>query len=175
MAGGQLSTVWHDRRNLGPSAEEDTRGLEVTTTRLRDIVQGLRDEGFPDSRIVLGGFSMGGGCSLFSVYSGAAGSTSSLLSLGGAFSISSWVTSKSSMWPALDQAATSGTVIPPALLIHGSHDSLISPAWGQATLASLESKGVPVEWFVEEGIAHEPGPRGLQLLGEWLLRTIPPL
>jgi len=86
--------------------------------------------------------------------------------------MSSWVTTKSAMWPALDrkgEAAAGGKVAPTAFLAHGSDDPMIDKAWGESTRDSLQQRGVDVVWFEEGGIGHEPGPKTLDRLQKWIL------
>jgi phospholipase/carboxylesterase len=140
----------------------------------------MKELGISDGRIVIGGFSMGGSASLYTTLAAPQDPTdASLLGIAGVFSLSSWVTSESTMWTSLDQqqetCAASGAprIAPPAFLAHGSADPMISPAWGETTRDSLRVRGLEVEWALEDGIAHEPGPQVLAALQKWLLKTIP--
>jgi phospholipase/carboxylesterase len=181
--------VWFDRWDMGPHAKEDPDGLAETGKTVRGLIKQLGEQGINDKQIVLGGFSMGGGTSLYTTMAAPQDpSDMSLLGLAGAFSLSSWVTSESTMWVSLDQqkeasaasaASAEGSstqplrVAPPIFLAHGSFDSMISPAWGEATRDGLRARGVEVGWLLEDGIAHQPGPQMLTALQKWLLNTIP--
>eukprot|EP00614_Pseudopedinella_elastica_P023501 CAMPEP_0172633166 /NCGR_PEP_ID=MMETSP1068-20121228/187917_1 /TAXON_ID=35684 /ORGANISM="Pseudopedinella elastica, Strain CCMP716" /LENGTH=181 /DNA_ID=CAMNT_0013444783 /DNA_START=220 /DNA_END=765 /DNA_ORIENTATION=- len=180
MAGGMPQRVWFDRWSFGPDAKEDSAGLVETGRALRADLERLKaDQGIDESRIVLGGNSMGGGASLFTALSTLAGDEGSLLGLAGVFSLSSWVTTQSSMWATLDkskeilEADETGARWPPVFMAHGDQDGLIAPAWGEATKKGLEVRGFKVDWLLERGLDHEPGPLGLQKLLVWILSTIP--
>jgi len=231
MMGGAAVAVWFDRWALGPDAAEDPAGLASTTAVLRAAVAALQREGVPPGRIVLGGFSMGGGTALYcglaaplaeaeapapgsgegeeGAGSGAdegesKGKGSGVgVELGGVFSLSSWVTSASALWPALEAASPapppkgggcdSGR-LPPVFMAHGEKDGMIDPRWGAATAARLAacsghrggsgggdgggggavSPRLDVSWEVEPGVGHEPGPGMLEALEAWILsRALP--
>ena len=174
MAGGAKSHVWHDRWGLAHDAAEDAAGLAATGRDLRGVIKELREEGLGDDRIVLGGFSMGGGTSLHTVFCHPEGHEDSLLGLGGVFSMSSWVTTQSAMWTTLAQQHEAGgpARFPPALITHGTHDGLISSRWGMDTAEALKAHGVPVEFHLEHGLGHELGGESLERLQGWLTRVL---
>lgn len=59
-----MSSVWFDRYDLAPMAKEHTESIEQTFAQLEAIVDNLVANGTPAERIVIGGFSMGGGMAL---------------------------------------------------------------------------------------------------------------
>eukprot|EP00960_Hanusia_phi_P071734 767617-Hanusia_phi.AAC.9 len=61
--------VWFDRLRLDPTGKEDLPGMKEMAGLVKDVIQSEVDGGIPLSRIVLGGFSMGGGQALFTAIS----------------------------------------------------------------------------------------------------------
>lgn len=203
LFGGEQLAVWFDRKSLGPDADEDIDGLETTGHTIRYIIEQLSEEGLSLDRIVLGGFSMGGGTALYTGLIKPEGDPGCLLGLAGVFSMSSWLTTRSAVWSVLgrnlatpaspegevgpaaresssddnsapNERAASATRSSPLLLIHGARDPMIRPEWGEATQRALVERGATASWFLEPGIGHEPGPLGLSRLLPWLLSVIPP-
>ncbi len=109
---------------------------------------------------------MGGGTALYTAF---AGQGEGPLGLAGVFSLSSWVSSSSAVWAAALPRA------PPAFLAHGAADAMVPAEWGKATRDALTSRGVTVEWLLESGVAHEPGPASLDKLLRWTLNVLPAL
>jgi fermentation-respiration switch protein FrsA (DUF1100 family) len=77
-------------------------------------------------------------------------------------------------------------LLPPVFLGHGSADALIPYAWGVDTHARLsqhdkDNEGSDgqevnsVQWVLEPGVEHKPGPQMLAELLEWTLRALPPI
>ena len=57
MYGGEVSSVWHDRRELNLSAWEDTEGLESMTTSLDSFISQICEVwNLNRQNIVMGGF-----------------------------------------------------------------------------------------------------------------------
>ena len=57
MYGGEVSSVWHDRRELNISAWEDTEGLETMTTSLDSFISQICQVwNLNRQNIVMGGF-----------------------------------------------------------------------------------------------------------------------
>ena len=80
---------------MGPDAAEDPQGLAASGAAIRHILNSLDAD---PSRVALGGFSMGGGCSLYTVL----GPPGDLVNIAGVFSMSSWLTTRSAAWHALE-------------------------------------------------------------------------
>lgn len=65
----QLSHVWFDRTGLSPKTPEHLHTIDEMCKTMRDqITREAKEHGVPLNRVVLGGFSMGGGLSLQLAY-----------------------------------------------------------------------------------------------------------
>lgn len=170
LAGGLPTTIWHDRKSLAGDGDEDVAGLAETAEALAEIIRQLEEEGIERHRIVIGGFSQGGGASIYSAFALPLFGSD----LAGVFSMGSWVTTKSKMWPELAKPrAELKRRLPPVFMSHGAVDGLIDYEWGAETRDGLRAAGVDVSWLLEQGVAHEPGPQSLDALRDWILKTIP--
>ena len=168
LADGQTLNVWHDRECLDIDAPEDKIGLANTSIAIECIIQSLmNDDLIPVEKIVVGGFSMGGGTALHSALCGH--QRINFDGLAGVFSMGSFVTSQSGLWVSLRGRAPP---FPPVYMIHGTSDRLIPSVWGRDTMERLKQCGANVEWYEEDGIGHEPGPQSLNKLGTWILERI---
>ena len=176
MAGGSLSTVWHDRQYLSSDAPEDAVGLSASRAVISAVVSDLlSSDGLPASAVVVGGFSMGGGTSLHACLQGGGGGDNGLNGVAGVFSMSSFVTSKSSLWIDLATRTTLNPTqpTPPVFMTHGSHDSMIGVRWATETADRLKQTGLTqVDFYEEPYLDHEPGPQSLELLQTWILAKI---
>ena len=59
--GGQRARAWFD---FNPSGGVDLPGMKKSAARIRDLIQNEIDNGMPAQRILLAGFSQGGGVGL---------------------------------------------------------------------------------------------------------------
>ena len=133
MAGGEPMPVWFDRTALAGDADEDAAGLAATAAIIAGHVKQLCDAGVPAGKIFLGGFSQGGSTALYS--SLATEIATAATDFCGVFSLGSWVTTRSRMWPAISgwEQQRPGRRKPRIFLAHGGSDGMIDPAWGEAT------------------------------------------
>lgn len=146
--------------------------MERTTLMITKILDELHaKEGIAYGRMILGGFSMGGGMALRIGLM----RPSKEQQLGGVICLSSFLSSASQVWshlahlqePAAAMPATACTTpsteavggaaaagegeraggggllasIPPVLMYHGSHDPMVSPMWGKTTAERLQTQG----------------------------------
>ncbi|KAE8746425.1 hypothetical protein FOCC_FOCC006920, partial [Frankliniella occidentalis] len=143
---GMPSNVWFDRLKLSPDAPEHIETTDATAKELVNIVNNEVKRGVPLSRIVIGGFSMGGGMSLHLGYR-------YLRGVAGVFALSSFLPFSSNVYKSLENDKTSKT--PPLFMCHGTADDLILEQWGKETYASLSKLGVPGEYNLLPNVSHE--------------------
>lgn len=164
LAGGQISSVWFDRRGgMSPRNPEDTESVEPSAASLFGLIEDLIRDGTPSERIALGGFSMGGGIAL---------QTAARMTrrLGAVFALSSYLCEDSQVWEGLERNGcvlgadgkgqesgnTSTLLSTPVFMSHGEEDNFVLPAWGKQTAERLRKGGVDVRSFVQvPGAGHE--------------------
>lgn len=143
---------------MDPSAREHTESIDESAARLAALLDELHAAGIPAQRIVLGGFSMGGGMALHLALREAG------RSLAGVFALSSYMCARS---PAL--ALDSARRLPPVLMRHGAADDFILPSWGEATAAELRAVGAEVDFGLVGGLDHSLGASEIVELTAWVL------
>jgi predicted esterase len=168
------SRVWFDRVALDPAAPEDRAGIDGTGAALRRLIDAETAAGVPLRRILLGGFSMGGGQALCT----ALGDPDLARGLAGAFALSSFLADDSSVHPALAAlAADPAASIAPVLMCHGQADGLIPIDWGRRTEARLRAAGLGggrLEWREYAGLDHTLTTDELDDLRRWIAARLDP-
>jgi len=160
---GQPSTVWFNRHDLDPSSPEDTPSVEAAASKLAaaldDAHASLR---VPPERVVVGGFSMGGGMAL------QLGVREAHRNLAGIFAMSSFLNDASPLYahPALPRS-------PPIRMWHGGADQMIRAAWGRRTAERLRETGAKDVTFSElPGVHHVMTDAEVVELTEWVCERL---
>lgn len=170
LAGGRLMSAWFDRTGLPPTAAEHRPSIDASVTQLEGVLAQLEErEGIPPSRVVVGGFSQGGGMALQLAYRGAA-DTSRGACLAAVFALSSYACNDSPIWASVRESPARPK--PPLYQRHGDSDGYILPAWGQATAERLRAEGVDVDFALEPNLDHSMGGDELAQLTRWLLQIV---
>ncbi|KAJ1528683.1 hypothetical protein ONE63_007077 [Megalurothrips usitatus] len=162
--GGMKSNVWFDRVKLAPDAKEDLPTLDATAKELVNIVNSEVKRGVPLNRIVIGGFSMGGGMSLHLGYR-------YLKGIAGVFALSSFLSTTSCVYESLEKQKSE--TAPPLFMCHGTADDLIVEPWGKDTFTNLTKYGVKGEYHVLPHVAHELDRKELERLSIWIQEKVP--
>lgn len=156
--GGMVMRGWYDIRGFGPDAPEDLAGISASAALVRGLVEREIARGIARERIVLAGFSQGGAIVL---HAGLADSGR----LAGILGLSTYLPAAG----LLARAAAVATDIP-VRLMHGSDDPVISLALARASTATLEARGIPVEWSTYR-MGHELVWPEIRDISAWLLRV----
>ena len=159
LAGNQLSSVWFDRYDLPPTSKEHIESVENSCAQLEALVDQIVSSGTPADRIVVGGFSMGGGISLQYGFR-------SKHKLAGVFALSSYVTNEAAVYKLIGKKAKEE--LPPVYMRHGAADDFILPTWGQGTSEQLASLGVDINFSLIPRLPHSLSPSELDELQQWL-------
>ncbi|XP_034238807.1 lysophospholipase-like protein 1 [Thrips palmi] len=162
--GGMPSTVWFNRLKLTPDSPEHLETTDATAKELVNIVNSEVKRGIPLHRIVIGGFSMGGGMSLHLGYR-------YLRGIAGVFALSSFLSTTSCVYKSLEQEKS--PKLPPLFMCHGSADDLIPEPWGKETFTNLTKLGVVGEYNLLPNVFHELDKKELAKLSSWILERIP--
>lgn len=162
LAGGIVMPIWYDRAGLAPSAPEKTDSVEKSVDSLMKLVQKVQASGVPPQRIIIGGFSMGGGIALQLALRHPE-------AIGGAFVLSSFMCDDAAVYGRVQAPELSKV---PILMMHGEADRFIRPSWGRGTFERLQSSGVDVDFVSVPGLQHEMNSKEIQLLRDWLFKTL---
>ena len=131
--------AWFDLFSLDPDGPEDTKGIQTSSKRVKDLIEKEISNGVPASNIVLGGFSQGGALALYT------GLTAGV-QLGGIVALSCWL-------PAHKELASKTTTIP-ILQCHGDCDPVVPYKWGQLTSTLLTKMASSHEFKTYRGLGH---------------------
>jgi len=159
LAGGLPMAVWYDRTGLPPSSPEDTPSVEASVDRLYEIVQRLQTQGIPARRIVVGGFSMGGGIALQLALRHPD-------SLGAVFALSSYMCDDAAAYRQAERSKSASW--PQVFMAHGQADDFIRFEWGSSTADRLAALGLPVRFLPLPDVRHELARSEIEELRAWL-------
>lgn len=162
--GGGLSHVWFDRQQISPNVPEHAEGIESMCAVLSDLIRQEVDSGIPKSRIVIGGFSMGGAMALHLAYR-------YHRDVAGVFALSAFLNKGSAVYKELE-CRPADSPVPPLYYCHGDRDELALPVWGKETFDNLFSLGIPGT-FQTYPIYHELNRKELASLKSWINWRIP--
>ena len=170
---GCKSNVWHDRYTFDINGEEDTEGFSTTSLFVHNLLDEIaKEHNIPSTQISLGGFSMGGGISLYS----------GLLypkKLSSIFAMSSFLYSGSSLYSFLKSPNNENEIDAhnqryPNLkteifLSHGNLDFTIPISHSQSTLSKLQSFiHIPIRHTIYPNLDHSLSPTEISDLVSFL-------
>eukprot|EP00434_Breviolum_minutum_P018250 symbB.v1.2.016100.t1/scaffold1215.1/size131139/10 len=145
LAGGIMMPIWYDRSGLPPSAPEKTESVERSVEGLMQLVEEVQAAGVPPNRIVIGGFSMGGGIALQLALRHPH-------AVAGAFVLSSFMCDDAAIYDRMQAPELSKV---PILMMHGEADRFIRPTWARGTYERLQSLGAAVDFISVPNLQHE--------------------
>jgi predicted esterase len=168
LNGGVVTSVWYDRMGgFAPTFPEQTASVERSTDRLLKIIEEETKKRDP-SRIVIGGFSMGGAIAYQTATRWHAQKDAA--SLGGVFGLSCYLNQDSKVWSIFE--GNKPTNWPPTFIAHGGSDDFILPEWGQATYERMVEMGLPAEFSIVPGVYHDMVPGEIAELLEFLKKNV---
>lgn len=165
---GELSHVWFDRISISPDVPEHTDTLESTANDVTNFIrQEVVNPGVPESRIIVGGFSMGGALAMHIGFR-------MMPNVAGVFALSSFLSHTSSVYQSLGSIRQEVITVPPLFMCHGNRDTLVPHEWGEHTFKRLRQLGVDGEFHTISNALHEMKEKELRQLYEWINQRLPP-
>ncbi|KAJ6666922.1 hypothetical protein lerEdw1_018924 [Lerista edwardsae] len=161
--GGSLSNVWFDRYKISNDCQEHIETIDSTCQELTGLIDDEVKNGIRKNRILLGGFSMGGGMAMHLAYR-------YHQDVAGVFALSSFLNKNSAVYQALKKNETE---LPELFQCHGTADELVLYSWGEETNKTLESLGVTTTFLTFSNLHHELNKDELEKLQAWLLKKLP--
>lgn len=107
---GMLSNVWFDRKEITIDAKECRLSLAKIYDSVNELIRNEVDKGIHPSRIIVGGFSMGGALALHTGYHLNQG-------LAGVFAMSSFLNNNSIVYDSI--RSSQSRTLPKLLMFHG--------------------------------------------------------
>jgi len=160
---GSTGNVWFDRSELTPQAPEDVDGIEDSLNQIEAVIREALTCGISPNKIILGGFSMGGGMALQCM-------RHLHMDWAGIFALSSFLQETSGVW--MGESYDGEVSWPPVLMMHGTSDDLVPLSWGLDTAERLKKIRVPVIWEEYKSISHELSSDEISRLCSWILERL---
>ena len=156
--GGAPSNAWFDLLGLPDRADEPCQGIEDSQRTVADLVAAEVAAGIPHDRIVLGGFSQGGGLAYFT-------GLQFPEPLAGLLVLSGYLPKPSTI--KVQHSAT------PVLQCHGTHDPMVLMQWATASEQRAKAVGYDVQFKTYQGLDHSVSDEELKDVLVWLQSRIP--
>lgn len=136
-------TSWFDLLTLDAAGPEDERGIKKAGELINGMIDAELKEGINSERILLGGFSQGGG---LSVHTGLRYPKT----LAGILALSCWLPIHKE-YPGVLSAANKDI---PILQCHGDQDQIVPFQWGEKSHQMMKAFNNRIEFKVYKGMAH---------------------
>ncbi|EHB00239.1 Lysophospholipase-like protein 1 [Heterocephalus glaber] len=162
MRGG-LSNVWFDRLKISADCPEHLESIDAMCQALTELIDEEVCSGISKSRILLGGFSMGGCMAMHLAYR-------NHQDVAGVFALSSFLNKASAVYQALQKM---DGVLPELFQCHGMADELVLHSWGEETNSMLKCLGVNTKFYSFPNVYHELSKTELETLKYWILKKLP--
>ncbi|NXU72389.1 LYPL1 protein, partial [Oreotrochilus melanogaster] len=160
---GAFSTVWFDRFKICIDCPEHMESIDSMCRRLTDLINDEIKNGIAKNRILIGGFSMGGGMAMHLAYR-------FHQDLAGVFALSSFLNNDSAVYQALKR---NEGVLPELFQCHGISDELVLYSWGEETNRILKSLGVSTSLHTFPDLQHELSRTEIEKLKTWIVKKLP--
>lgn len=155
--------MWFDRFKISNDCPEHLESIDSMCQVLTGLIDDEVKSGIEKSRILIGGFSMGGCMAMHLAYRKHPG-------LAGVFVLSGFLNKASAVYRDLQQG---GRVFPELFQCHGTADDLVLHAWGEETNSNLKSLGVSTTFHSLPDVYHELSRTELERLKSWILMKLP--
>lgn len=162
--GGMVQNVWFDRMAISNQVPEHIKSIDSMCRNVSELIEKEVADGIPYTRIILGGFSMGGCLALHLAYRYKP-------TIAGCFAISCFLNKGSVIYEHLKANPEYNKV--PLLQYHGTMDTLVPIEWGEESAKNLKELGVNVKFVPLQNIDHELDRTEIQSWKNWLLNVLP--
>ncbi|KFP40474.1 Lysophospholipase-like 1, partial [Chlamydotis macqueenii] len=160
---GAFSTVWFDRYKISNDCPEHIESIDSMCQGLTDLINDEIKNGIAKNRILIGGFSMGGGMAMHLAYR-------FHQDLAGVFALSSFLNKDSAVYQALKR---NESILPELFQCHGTADELVLYSWGEETNKMLKSLGVSTSLHTFPNLNHELSRTEIEKLKTWIVKKLP--
>ena len=159
---GMRMRAWYDITNpLIGMPPEDRDGIEASAQIVRDLIREQNKSGIATNRIILAGFSQGGGIALFA-------GLRHHEKLAGIMALSSYLplaaTTEAERNPANQHT--------PIFFGHGMIDPVISIQTAEQSNRLLGKLQYQVDWHTYAMMAHSVSPEEIEDIGNWLTKRL---
>lgn len=161
---GYAMPSWYDierfARERGDGGMEKAKGIDKSEEIIKRYIQNAIDNGIPESRIIVAGFSQGGALSIFS-------GLRYPKRLGGIIVLSAYMPLADSIKPSPEALTT------PILFCHGDEDMVV-PLWlGEDSFKKTKELGCKdTDFQLIEGMAHGADPDEIRYVTAWISKQL---
>lgn len=156
--------AWFDVDRLDASALEDEYGIKGAATSIHKMIKDEINGGIPSERIIIGGFSQGGGLALYS---------------GLTFQKKLAAIVALSCWLPLGEKLSPSVVIDnkdvPILQCHGDGDDIVRYSYGKSTSSLLSKFSKNVDFKTYVGLMHTVSPEEMDDIKNFMKTHLPPI
>ncbi|XP_062429546.1 lysophospholipase-like protein 1 isoform X1 [Rhea pennata] len=166
---GALSTVWFDRYKISNDCPEHIETIDSMCRGLTDLINDEIKNGISKNRILVGGFSMGGGMAMHLAYR-------FHRDVAGVFALSSFLNRESAVYQcffSIQALTRNDGVLPELFQCHGTADELVRCSWGEETNKMLKSLGVSTSFHTFPELNHELNQTEIEKLKTWIVKKLP--
>jgi len=140
------------------------KGIQSMAEEVRKLIEKTKEDfGLDSNKIVIAGFSQGGGLALYTGLTHAE-------KLGGIIALSTWLPLREYVIKRMNEVNNIYTVrlyihvyfkdnFCPILMGHGTDDQVVPTQWGQKSFELIKEKGVEIEWKKYSGVQHSSCPQ----------------
>ncbi|NXW40970.1 LYPL1 protein, partial [Nyctiprogne leucopyga] len=157
------SSVWNLKKAISNDCPEHIESIDSMCQGLTDLINDEVKNGIAKNRILIGGFSMGGGMAMHLAYR-------FHQDLAGVFALSSFLNKDSAVYQALK---INESVLPELFQCHGTADELVLYSWGEETNKMLKSLGVSTSLHTFPNLHHELSKIEIEKLKTWIIKKLP--
>ncbi|XP_050750143.1 lysophospholipase-like protein 1 isoform X3 [Gymnogyps californianus] len=151
------------RYKISNDCPEHIESIDSMCRGLTDLINDEIKNGIAKNRILIGGFSMGGGMAMHLAYR-------FHQDLAGVFALSSFLNKDSAVYQALKR---NESVLPELFQCHGTADELVLYSWGEETNKMLKSLGVSTSLHTFPNLNHELSRTEIEKLKTWIVKKLP--
>jgi phospholipase/carboxylesterase len=160
---GYVMRAWYDVTYgdlEGKSKRPDETGVRASEKEIAKLIARERGRGIDSEKIVLAGFSQGGALALQT-------GLRYPEKLAGIMALSTYLP----LAETLVREASEANKRTPVFMAHGTHDPVVSYAWGSASRRMLDDLGYPVEWR-EYPMQHSVCLEEVNDVADWLKKVL---
>lgn len=152
---------WFDLTSLEVDSPEDAQGIKAARDKVHQLIADEVKTGIPASRILLGGFSQGGGLALYSAFTHKD-------PLAGVVALSCWLPLRAEF----PQAAL-GNVDTHILQCHGDCDPVVPFKFGQITSSLIKKFAKNIEFKSYPGMMHSSCDEEMSAIKNFIKERLP--
>jgi len=157
---GMRMRAWYDIRQANLNERADVDGVRRSQAHVEALVTREMTRGVAPRRVLLAGFSQGGGIALYA-------GVRLTERLGGLIGLSTYLIGADRV---VAEASAANRDVP-VFMAHGTYDPVVQLAWAERSRDALRAGGWPVEWHAYP-VEHSAVIEEIVAVGEFIVKTL---